>query len=77
METLLRLLQELHDDIDFRQADGLLTNHLLDSFDLVSLVLAIRENFGVKIPASAIRPEQFDRAETIYQLIEELRGLKQ
>ena len=32
METLLQLLEELHDDIDFRQEDGLLTNHLLDSF---------------------------------------------
>ena len=73
METLLQLLEELHDDIDFRQEDGLLTNHLLDSFDLVSLILAIRETFGVKIPASAIRPEHFDRAETIYQLIEQRR----
>ncbi len=73
METLLQLLQELHDDIDFTKAEGLLTDHVLDSFDLVNLVLAIRQNFGVQIPASAIRPEHFDRAETIYQLIQKLR----
>lgn len=73
MEKLLELLYNLHSDIDYMQADRLLTDRLLDSFDLINLVLAIRQTFGVKIPASAIKPEHFDRAEDIYALIESLR----
>ena len=74
MEKLLELLYNLHDDIDFRRADRLLTDHLLDSFDLVNLILSIQQTFGVRIPASAIRPEHFDRAEDIYTLIQSLQG---
>jgi len=73
MEKLLELLYNLHSDIDYTQTDRLLTDRLLDSFDLINLVLSIRQTFGVKIPASAIKPEHFDRAEDIYALIESLR----
>lgn len=72
MEKLLQLLCQLHDDIDYRSADRLLSGHLLDSFDLVTLILSIRQEFGVRIPASAITPEHFDRAESIYALIQSL-----
>jgi len=72
MEKLLQLLRQLHDDIDYEQEDQLLSGHKLDSFDLVTLIFGIRQEFGVRIPASALTPEHFDRAESIYELIQSL-----
>lgn len=70
MEELLGLLRELHPEVDFEQETSLLTDRVLDSFDVVTLIAGIRSRFGVRIPASAIRPENFDRADALYALIE-------
>lgn len=74
MEQLLELLRELHPEVDFQTETGLLSGRILDSFDVVTLISGIRERFGVRIPASDIRPEHFDRPADIYALIERRRS---
>ena len=70
MEELIELLTDIDDSIDYENADGLVTDGLLDSLSLVEIVVAIKEKFGVKIPGSMIVPENFDSLERIKKLIE-------
>ena len=72
MEKLLKILQELHPDVDFSTESGLIENGVLDSLDIVTLVTEINETFDVSIPADEIVPENFDSAKSIYALIERL-----
>ena len=37
-EIILDILQEMHEDIDYEKEKALVTDKILDSFDLVSLV---------------------------------------
>ena len=45
---------------------------ILDSFDIVSLVTEVNDEFDVKIPASEIVPENFNSAESLWELIQRL-----
>ena len=69
MEKLLKILNELHPEIDFENNDSLIDDGILDSLDIVSLVTEIYAEFDVTIPAEAIVPANFNSAEALMALI--------
>lgn len=72
MEELLKILEDLHPDVDFRTREGLIDSGVLDSMDIVSLISEISENFDVTITAKDIVPENFNSAAALYGLIRRL-----
>ena len=48
-EGVLAILKELHEDIDFEAEDKMVEDKILDSFDLVTLVTELGEEFDVDI----------------------------
>ena len=72
METLIEILSDLHPDVDFETCDTLIDDKILDSFDNVSLISEINNEWDVTIPADKIDPEYFNSAEALCALIEEL-----
>jgi len=72
MNEIIEILSDLHPDIDFETAENLVDNKILDSFDIVSLIAEINDNFDVAISAEEITPENFNSAEAIWTLVERL-----
>lgn len=72
MEKLMRILGELHPDVDFNTADDLIGDGVLDSLDIVTLITEINSAYDVSIPAEEILPENFRSAKAIYDLITRL-----
>ncbi|MFR1518035.1 MAG: phosphopantetheine-binding protein [Clostridia bacterium] len=72
MEELIKILESIHPDVDYRTNDKLIENKILDSFDIVTLISEINEAFDVAIPAEEIIPENFNSAEKLYELIRRL-----
>ncbi|MDD2392895.1 MAG: acyl carrier protein [Eubacteriales bacterium] len=72
MNELISILNGLHPDVDFAEAEGLVDNGVLDSFDIISLVAEIDSEFDVRIPAEEILPENFNSAKALYELITRL-----
>ena len=72
MDTILQLLSELHEDNDFEECDSLVNDGILDSFDIVTLIGEIADEFDVQITADKITPENFNSAESIWSLVSEL-----
>ena len=70
MDTLLEILQDLHPEVDFETCDTLIDDKIIDSFDIVSIISEINEEFDVVIPAEEIIPENFNSAEALYDLIQ-------
>lgn len=69
MDELLSILQDLHPEVDFETEDRLIDDLILDSFDIVTLIAEISENFDVAISAEHIIPENFNSAQALYELI--------
>ncbi|MBQ7918854.1 MAG: acyl carrier protein [Lachnospiraceae bacterium] len=72
MDELLEILQDLHPEVDYETCDTLIDDKILDSFDIVTIISEISENFDVVIPAEEIVPENFNSAQALYELIERL-----
>ena len=72
MEALLKILSDLHGEVDFTKEEGLIDNGILDSLDIVTLITEISDEFDVSIPAEEIIPENFNSATAIMALITKL-----
>lgn len=72
MNELLTILRELHPDIDFETATGLVEDGVLTSLDIVTIVTEVADRLDVNIPAEEILPENFDSAAALWQLIQRL-----
>ncbi len=72
MEKLLGILSELHPEVDFSTAEGLIDEGILDSLDIVSIVAGIDTEFDITVPAEEIVPENFNSAAALWALVERL-----
>ncbi len=72
MVDLINILIELHPEVDFETTTGLIDNKILDSFDIVTIISEVNDEFDVMIPADEIIPENFNSAQSLYALITRL-----
>lgn len=73
MEELKEILEGLRPDIDFDNETRLVTDRLLESFDIISLVNEIDDEFDVKIRPADLVPENFDSVEAMWEMITRLQ----
>lgn len=72
MEQILDILKELHEDIDFTTEEKLVDNKVLDSFDLVTLVVELGNTFDVEITAEDFVPENFNSVVAMHAMVQRL-----
>lgn len=73
MEELMEILEELRPDVDFANEKSLVTGGVLDSFDIISLVSQLNDEFDITIKPANLVPENFNSAEAMLSLIEKLQ----
>lgn len=73
MEKLYELLENCCPAIDFKTETQLVTNKVIDSVDLISIISDIEEEFDVSIEMDQIEPANFDSAQAIWDLIQSLK----
>lgn len=69
MEALLEILNDLHQEVDFETCNTLVDDKIIDSFDIVTIISEVNEEYDVVIPAEEIIPENFNSASALYELI--------
>ena len=77
MEELLQILRKVKPGVDFEGKTDLfesgvldsMTIVMLDSFDIVSIVGALNDEFDIDIQVTDIVPENFHSAESILAMI--------
>ncbi len=69
MEKLLGILTSIRSDIDFEKETLLIDDGILDSFDIVSIVAELCEEYDITITADQLEPENFNSAAAMLNLI--------
>ena len=69
-EKILTILSDIRPDIEFETEEGLISNGLLESFDLIQLIASLENEFGVEVGNRNITTENFDSLNKIVSLIE-------
>lgn len=73
--TILEILQELHEDIDFENEDKLVDGKILDSFDLISLVSELSDEFDIDITAADFIEENFNSLDRLTAMVNRLTNM--
>ena len=73
MEQLLEILKGIRPDVDFENETSLIDDGILDSFDVVAIISELDDAFDVQIRITELDPENFNSAEAIWKLVQELK----
>ncbi|RLD26445.1 MAG: acyl carrier protein [Bacteroidetes bacterium] len=68
-KKILDFLTEIRPEFDFSESSNFIEEGMLDSFDIVSLVASLDEEFGISIDGTEILPENFSNVDSIFQLL--------
>ncbi|MBE6542985.1 MAG: acyl carrier protein [Ruminococcaceae bacterium] len=69
MEKLIKILEEIKPDVDFKKEKDLASSGILNSLAIISIIAAVSDEYGVQIPFTEMVPENFESAEAIYNMI--------
>ena len=71
-EIIRYMLQELHEDVDFDKEDKLVDGKVLDSFDLITLVAELGEEFDIEITAEDFIEKNFNSLDALTKMVTRL-----
>lgn len=74
MERLLEILDGIRPDIDFLNEKKLIDDGLLDSFDIVSIISELNDEYNIAIRVTELKPENFNSTEAIMNLVQKLKN---
>ena len=74
MEKLKGILEELRPDVDFAAEKKLISDGILDSLDILTLVDEINAAFDVDVKPKYLTAENFNSVESMWQLIVQLQA---
>ena len=69
---LMEILADIRPDVDFETEKQLITDGILDSFDIVTLVGELEDEFDIKIRPRDLVPENFNSVEQMQEMISRL-----
>lgn len=71
-EIIREILEDMHSDVDYDTEEGLVTDKILDSFDLVSLASELADEFGIQITAKEFVEENFNSLAALADMVDRL-----
>ena len=72
MERIEEFLNEIKPGVDFKKEQALISDGILASFDVVTLVARLNDEFDIEIGVSDIVPENFETLAAIEGLVKKL-----
>ena len=71
-DTILDILNDLVEDVDFDTCDTRIDDGLLSSLDIIQLIGALNDEFDISIPATEIIPDNFNSVDAMVAMVERL-----
>ena len=72
-EQVLKILNAVRQDVDFEKETALIDDSILDSFDIISIVSDLNDEFDIDITADELEPENFNTLDAIVALVKSLQ----
>ncbi len=72
MNELIKILETVKPGYDYKKEKNLIDDEILSSYEIVAIVAKINKVFDVEFPVDEMVPENFNSAEALYKIVEEL-----
>ncbi len=66
---VLEILQRVRSDIDYSKEKSMMTDGVLDSFDVVGIITELADEFDIEITIDDMTEENFDSLEAICAMV--------
>ena len=73
-DKILEILGQIRPDVDFATEQSLIDSGILDSFDIVSIISDLNDEFDISIRITELKPENFNSVDAILALVERLKA---
>ena len=73
-EKVMNILKEIKPTKDLTTVTDIIEGGYLDSFELMSLIAQLGDDFGIEIDVDEIMPENFNSVDAIAAMVERLKG---
>lgn len=74
MKELIEALKRVNPNIDYENEKHLVTDKLIDSIDMSSVLAELEDTFDIEIDMEYLVPENFDSVEAMWDMVQELMG---
>ena len=71
-DTIIDILSELVEDVDFESCTTLIDDSILSSLDIIQLIGALNDEFDISIPATEIIPANFNSVDAMVKMVAKL-----
>ena len=73
MNDFIAMLKKIKPNVDFENEDALVDDGILESLDIITIIAEIADKSDVFIPSDEITSDNFNSAEALYELVEDLK----
>ena len=74
MQSILKILEDVRPDVDFVSENQLMDDGVLDSFDIVSIISELNDEFNIEIRINELKPDNFNSMEAIQKMTKRLQN---
>ena len=72
MDKIIAILSGLKSGVDFATAEDIVTNKIIDSIDIATMISSIEEEFDIEIGMEYMENKNFDTVAAIWNMIQEI-----
>ncbi len=73
MEKVIEILSSLKSGVDFASTEGIVTNKIIDSIDIATMIARIEDEFDIEITMEYMENKNFDSAQAIWEMVQDLQ----
>lgn len=69
MEKVIEILESVKPGIDYSKEKSLIDDGILESFDIITIISKLNEEFEIEFTVNEVIPENFNSAEALYKTV--------
>lgn len=73
MDKVVEILSNLKSGVDFNTATRIVTDKIIDSIDIATMISDLEDTFDIEIGMEYMENENFDSAQAIWEMIQEIQ----
>ena len=69
MDKVIEILETVKPGVDYTNEKSLVDNGILESFDIITIISKLNDEFDIEFSVNEVIPENFNSAEALYKTV--------
>lgn len=69
MDKVIEILESVKPGVDYKNEKSLVDNGILESFDIITIISKLNDEFDIEFSVNEVIPENFNSAEALYKTV--------